>query len=132
LEPSGRGVDILALAGQGAEGHLQPDHVLSRDQHAADPVGRPGVVEDRLALLIAGDGVGHDRRVAALVVGDGVAQAVGVEVMLDDLLAAPAGGAAGEVGLPSPLLSNSFAISGSLNCSMLVMPYLVAVALSIR
>ena len=87
------------LAGQRDKGHLQPGHFLAGAQHAADPVGRPGVVEDGFALPPAGDGVGHEGGVSALHVGDGVAQPVGAELVLDDGFAAPAGVAAGQVGL---------------------------------
>ena len=42
-------LDVAAQIGQGGEGHLQPAHFLAGAQHAADPIGRPGVVEDGLA-----------------------------------------------------------------------------------
>ncbi|SDZ22395.1 hypothetical protein SAMN05421547_11519 [Delftia lacustris] len=93
------GVQLGLLAGQRGERHLQPYHVLAGLEHVAHPVGRPGVVEDGLAGLVARDGVGDQRRVGALLVGHGVAQLVGRQVMLDHGLAAPARRAAGEVGL---------------------------------
>ena len=68
-------------------------------QYAAHPVRGPGVIEDRLALLVTGDGVGDDGRVGALAVSHRVAQPVGIEVMFDHLLAAPARVATGQVGL---------------------------------
>ncbi|CVA30751.1 Uncharacterised protein [Serratia marcescens] len=93
------GVDVLLLARQGGERYLQPDHVAARHHHIADPVRRPGVIQHRFTLFVAGDGVGDHRRVVALVVLDGVAQAVGLDVVVDHRFAAPARGAAGQIGL---------------------------------
>ena len=93
------GVQPFLLAGQGGEGHFQPHHVGAGLDLVADPVRRPGVVQHRLARLEAGDGVGDQRRVSTLLVRDGGAQAVGVQVVFDYRLAAPAGVAARQVGL---------------------------------
>ena len=91
------GVDVFLLARQGGERHLQPDDVFARFQHVADPVRRPGVVEHRFTLFIAGDGVSHHRRVVALVMGDGFAQAIGVNLVVNHRFAAPAWRTAGEI-----------------------------------
>ncbi|MNV63732.1 hypothetical protein D3C71_1563390 [compost metagenome] len=50
-------------------------------------------------MFVAGDGVGNQRRITALHVGHRVAELEGLELVLDHGLAAPAGVAAGEVGL---------------------------------
>ena len=98
---------VVLAVGQGgavgagilAGGHLQPHHVLARLEHIAHPVGRPGVIEDGLALLVARDGVGDQRGVVALHVLDVAAQLEFVQVLLDGFFAAPPGVAAGQVGL---------------------------------
>ena len=91
------GVDVFLLARQGGERHLQPDDVLARLQHVANPVRRPGIVEHRFTFFIPGNGVGHHRRVVALVMGDGFAQAIGVNLMVNHCFAAPSWGTAGEI-----------------------------------
>ena len=93
------GVELALLAGQRGERHFQPDHIGAGLELGADPVRRPGVIKHRLAGLVAGDGVGNQRRVAALLVRDAVTQLVGGQVVFNHRLAAPAGGAAGQVGL---------------------------------
>src|SRR3546814_12426167 len=70
--------------------HLQPDDVLTRLQLADRPVRRPGVEEDRLAVAIAADGVGHRGGVAGLDGIEVVIPVVGLAVVGDHLLAAPA------------------------------------------
>jgi hypothetical protein len=114
------------------KGHLQPDHVLAGLQHAADPVGRPGVVRMGLPLLEAGDGVGNQRGIAALLVRDGAAQLVGRELVLDDQLAAPAGVAAGQVGLAVAVGVKQLGQFGVGAGEMWVILYWSAVFLSIR
>ena len=79
--------------------HLDPDDVLAGDQFVDGPVRRPGVEQDRLARLIGGDRIGHRGGIAGLDRVDVVAQIIGVHVMLDVDLAAPAGRAGDEVGL---------------------------------
>ena len=91
-------VDIFLHARQGGERYLQPDDVFTRFQHIADPVRRPGVVDDRLALFIAGNGVGHHGGIVPLIVGDGVIQTIGIKLMVNYRFTAPARRTAGQVG----------------------------------
>ena len=91
-------VDVFLHTRQGGEWHLQPDDVFTRLQHIADPVRCPGVVDDRLALFITGNGVGHHGGIVTLIVGDGIIQAIGIKLMVDHRFTAPARGAAGQVG----------------------------------
>ena len=92
------GINIFLFARQGRERHLQPDDVFTRLQHIADPVRRPGVVDDRLALFITGNGVGHHGGIVTLIVGDGIIQAIGIKLMVDDRFTAPARRTAGQIG----------------------------------
>ena len=54
------------------------------------PVGRPGVVENVPAGLVARDAVGNDCVIRTLVVGDGAAKIALRELVLDNTLASPA------------------------------------------
>ncbi|MNR42364.1 hypothetical protein D3C85_1608720 [compost metagenome] len=84
------GVDILLLAWQGREWHLQPHHVFTRFHYIADPVRRPGVVNNRFAFFKAGNGIGHHRRVVTVAHIDGFLQVEGFVLVINHRLTAPA------------------------------------------
>ncbi len=92
------GIDILLLARQRGERHLQPHHIFTWLQHVADPVRRPGVIDDRLAFLKAGNGIGHHRRVVAVADIHGFGQVEGFVLVVNHRLTAPARGTAHHVG----------------------------------
>lgn len=71
---------------------------LCREPVPLKPVGRPGEIQDRLAIFKAGNPVDHQCVIFALIVGDGIAQAVFGQMMLDNTLAAPAEHAACQIG----------------------------------
>ncbi len=78
---------------------LQEYDIASRLQYGAQPIGSPGVVQNRGALPVTGQRIRNDGRITSLIVRDRPAQFVCVQLILNRLFASPPRIAAGQIGL---------------------------------